>query len=181
MKLCEVCGLRECNHRVPADLKEEIGDGYDAATLDEALDELSDDQSVCTLPHPHYPMGKCDGEGNLAKHSVQEESAARADYYARLKKTVFVPIEVEYHEPTDVVYQYGIRSEKNNLKIVYRYLVENELHHSSVRKIIEAEIKLYESELEDLIHQALSSYELKVNEDSINGAIQALKLLANKF
>lgn len=168
MKPCEVCGLRECNHRVPEDLKEEIGEGYDEATLDAAY-------------------------------------AAADEYYSKSKKTVFVPVEVEYHEPTDTIFSFKLvqmgecvwkcidgvlvsditgdtalcPQHDNNTLTISR--VEKALRDNPARKLILDEIKLYKEELADLGHQSLSSYELAANENTIMGAIKALNLLANKF
>jgi len=137
MKPCEVCGLRECNHRVPKDLQEEIGEGCDEALLDEA-------------------------------------QAAADEYYARSKKTVFVPVEVEYHEPTDTIFEVSWGA---------KISIERAMRDNPARKIIEAEINLYEDEIEgwkndDTIVDRINR---QMEIDKLKAAIKALKLLANKF
>lgn len=113
------------------------------------------------------------------------KATAADEYYSPSKKTVFVPVAVEYHEPTDIVYWFSIEREDTvpNGHILLRADVDKEIRPSGslVRKMIEAEIKLYEKDWEEADNCYDGNGSDKLNMHGIESAIKALKLLANKF
>ena len=88
-------------------------------------------------------------------------------YWRREKKTVFVPVEVEYHPPTGIIYPFTLPTRDD---------VEKAFREHPARNVINEQIAKYE---EEIAYQKMVENPDKVRE--AKNAIQVLEALAGRF